>query len=105
MVQFAPTGRIVAQLFAKTNEAALVPVTAMLVIDSGAVPVLVIVTDCDPLDDPTFTGPKERLVADSVTGGGTPVPLSVMLCGELPALSVMVTAAVNAPEVVGAKCP
>lgn len=34
-----------------------------------------------------------------------PVPLRRMLCGDPLALSVIVTAAVNAPVIVGAKCP
>jgi len=107
MVQFAPTARVVPQLFAKTNEDAFAPVTAILVMVSVAVPVLVIVTDCDPLDEPTFTVPNERLVAESVTGaiGAAPVPLNAMVCGEPATLSVMVTAAVTAPAAVGAKCP
>jgi len=51
--QLAPTARLVPQLLAKTNEDALVPVTAMLVIVNAAAPVLVIVTDCDVLEVPT----------------------------------------------------
>jgi hypothetical protein len=44
IVQFAPTARLVPQLFANTNEDAPVPVTVMLVIANVAVPVLVITT-------------------------------------------------------------
>ena len=66
----------------------------------------VIVTDCDALAVPTVVAGYERLLAESVTGpDATPVPLSAMLCGDVLALSVMVTAAVNAPDVLGAKCP
>ena len=54
MVQLAPTARLVPQVFAKTNEDAFVPVTVMLVIFNAAGPVLVMVTDCDPLEVPTF---------------------------------------------------
>ena len=72
---------------------------------SGAVPVLVTVAVWDTLDWPTVTEPKARLAAEIVTGGATPVPLSAMLCGEVLALSVMVTAAANAPAAKGAKCP
>ena len=53
IMQLAPTARLVPQLLANTNEEASVPVNAMLAIDTAAVPVFVIVTDCDPLDDPT----------------------------------------------------
>lgn len=77
----------------------------MLVIDKAAVPVLVIVTDCELLDSLIVVEPNKRLVADSVTGGGTPVPFSVIVCGDPAALSMMVTAAVNGPFVVGAKWP
>ena len=105
MLQLAPTARLVPQLLAKTNEDALAPVTAMLVMVSAAVPLLVTVTDWEALIAPTFTDPKARLVADKLTGGSAPVPLRVILCGEPGALSVMVMDAFNAPPVVGAKWP
>jgi hypothetical protein len=105
MLQFAPAARLVPQLLAKSYEAALTPVTAMLVMVSAAVPLLVTVIDWDELDAPTFTEPKARLVADKLTGGSTPVPLSAMDCGEVLALSVIVMAAVSAPPAVGAKWP
>jgi hypothetical protein len=90
---------------AKTNEDASVPVTAMLVMVKAAVAVLVMVTDCELLAEPTAVAGKVRLVADNVTGGTTPVPLNATVCGELAALSVMVMDAVSAPPAVGAKCP
>jgi len=105
MVQFAPTARLVPQVLAKTNEEALAPVTAILPIVNAAVPEFVMVTDCEPLEEPTLTEPKERLVAESVTGAAIPVPLSLIDCGEVVALSVMVIAAVKAPAAAGAKCP
>ena len=105
MVQLAATARLVPQLFAKTNEDAFAPVTAMLDMDKTAVPVLVMVTDCELLAVPTVVAGYTSLVADRVTGSATPVPLNLMVCGDPVALSVMVTAAVNAPPVVGAKCP
>jgi hypothetical protein len=49
MVQFAPIARLEPQLFANTNEEAFVPVTAMLVIASTELPVLVRVTLCERL--------------------------------------------------------
>lgn len=78
MMQFDPTGKVVPQLFANTNEDASAPVTVMLVIDKAEVPVLVIVTDCDALEEPTVVAGNERLVAESVTGpaGAKPVPLN-----------------------------
>jgi hypothetical protein len=105
MVQLAPAARLVPHEFANPNEDAFVPVTAMLVIESAAVPELVMVTVCELLVEPTFTEPNARLVADRVTDGSPPVPLKAMVCGELMASSVMVMAAVSAPVVVGAKCP
>ena len=48
MVQFAPAASVAPQVFEKTNEEASVPVTAMLVMPKGAVPMLVSVTDCGP---------------------------------------------------------
>jgi hypothetical protein len=53
IVQLAPAARLVPQLFANPKAEAFVPVTAMLVIDSGPPPVLVIVTVCDALVVPT----------------------------------------------------
>jgi len=44
-------------------------------------------------------------VAESVTGGSTPVPVRAMVWGELAALSVRVMDAVSAPPVAGAKWP
>jgi len=107
MVQFAPVVRLVPHVLPNTNEDALLPLTAILVIDNAALSVLVNVTDCVALDAPTPSLPKERLPAERVTGalGGVPVPLNAIVCGELVALSVMVTDAVRAPPAVGAKCP
>ena len=92
-------------MLAKTNCEALAPVTAMLVIDSAAVPVLVMVTACNPLQVPTVVAPNAMLVGAKVTGvdDARPVPVNGMLCGELEALSVMVMAADSAPVEVGWK--
>jgi hypothetical protein len=106
MVQFAPAASVVPQLFAKTNEDAFAPVRAMLVMDSVASPELVRVSVADPLVLPTFTLPNESFEADRDTNGtATPVPLSAIDCGDPAALSVMVMAAVSAPEAKGPKCP
>lgn len=103
-MQLAPTARVVPQLFAKTNWEALAPVTKMLLMDSAALPTLVKVTILDPLAVPTACMPNDRLAAVRLTTGAlTPVPLSAIDCGDPLALSVMVIAAVNVPEVVGAK--
>ena len=102
MVQVPATGTVAAQLFANTNEEASVPVTAMLEMDKGMVPVLVRVTDCEALVAPTWVIPKARLVAVSDMEV-PPVPLRVMVCGEPLALSVMVIDAVNGPAADGVK--
>jgi hypothetical protein len=106
MVQLAPDATEVPQLFPNTKEEAFVPVTAMLVIVRVTPPVLVNVTDCEELDVPTGSLPKDKLVAESETAAGlTPVPVRVIDCGDPAALSVMVMAAVSAPKTVGLKWP
>ena len=79
MVQLAPTARLVPQELAKTNCDAFVPVTATLVIDKAAAPLLVNVTVWDSLVSPTVIDPKATLVDDSVTGAGMPVPVRAMV--------------------------
>ena len=92
MVQFAPAARLVPQLFANANEEAFVPVTAMLEMVKTPVPVLVKVTVCEALLEPSFTEPNGRLVADSFTTGRlvpVPVPVREIDCGEPLALSAI----------------
>ena len=105
IVQLAPAARLVPQLLAKTKELASVPVTAMLVIVNVPLPVLVMVTDCEPLDMPTVVDAYDRLPGERVIVGVTPEPLSAMLCGEVVSLSVMVMVALIGAGAVGAKCP
>jgi len=105
MVQVAPAAMLVPQVFANRNDDAFVPVTAMLVNVSVAVPLLVSVTVCDPLVEPTATVPNERLVAESVTPAPWPVPVSAIICGDPTALSVIATAPASAPPVTGSKFP
>src|SRR5215467_12073584 len=55
-------------------------------------PVLVRVTGCGVLEDPTPTGPNERLRGESETiGGAVPVPVRFTVCGLLLSPSVRVT--------------
>ena len=61
MLQLAPAARLAGQLLANTNEDASVPVTAMLVIESAVVSLLVNATYCDALAAPTFTDPNAKL--------------------------------------------
>ena len=92
------------QVFRNTKEETSAPVTTMLVIVNRVPPVLVKVTVCVALPNPTRTVPNDRLLADRDTApGGSPVPLSAIDCGGPVASSVIVTAAVNGPGVAGAK--
>src|SRR5437773_1588047 len=50
-----------------------------------------------------FRSPKPRLVGANPTPGAVPFPLSVMICGLPPALSVSDSVPVRAPEAVGVK--
>src|SRR5579863_4918975 len=92
------------QVFVCAKSPLFAPVTAMLVIPSAALPVLVSVTDSDPLVEFNVWLPNVRLEPDRLTVGAAtvvPVPLSVKVCGLPAALSVMVTAADRAPVAVG----
>ena len=80
MVQLAPPARLEPQVFPNMNEEALAPVILMPKIDSGALPMLVKVTDCDALPVPTTWIPYDRLFVEKVSGTGRPIPLSGMLC-------------------------
>jgi len=79
----------------------------MLPMVSAPLPVFVKVTVCEALVVPTAWVPYDKLVAESATAGTptSPVPLSVIVCGDPAASSVMVMAAVSGPVVVGSKCP
>lgn len=55
---------------------------------------------------PSTRLPYTRLVAESETVvGASPVPVSLMVCCEVAALSIMVMTAVRGPADAGAKCP
>jgi len=78
----------------------------MLVMLSAAVPVLVSVTDCDPLLVFNAWLANVMLDDDKITAGAgafEPVPLRLKECGLPAALSVIVTAAVRVPAAVGLK--
>ena len=57
MVPLAPAARLDPQLFANANEEAFAPLTLMLVMANGTLPMLVKVTDCEALSVPTFWMP------------------------------------------------
>ena len=65
ILQEAPTARVLeplGQVFVWMKSPGLAPVNAMLLILSGAVPILLNVTVCMALVVPTFTKPKFRLL-------------------------------------------
>lgn len=108
IVQLAPDASVAGlsgQLADSAKSAAFVPPTAILLIVSGAVPLLVRVIVCAALVVPTFWLPKLALAGLSVTPGAdvTPVPERGTLCGLPPALSLMLTVAVRAPFADGVK--
>ena len=107
MVQLFPADTVDPQEFPNINEVAFAPVTPMPVMKSADSPVLVRVTVCVALPDPTRTVPKDRLLAesDTVVGIVTPVPLSAIVCGDPVMLSKILMAAVNGPVAIGAKWP
>jgi len=75
----------------------------MLVILSGAVPVLVRVTVWGALLLPTRWLPKFKLGGARLTAGSIPVPESVTVCGLPGASSVIVRTPLRAPVAVAVK--
>src|SRR5439155_13158254 len=82
---------------------ALVPVSVMLLMVRGALPVFDSVTVLGALVVFTFCLPKLRLVGDRLAVGPTPVPDTPAVCGLLLALSVTVNVALRDPVAVGVK--
>jgi len=64
-------------------------------------PVLVRVTTCVALGEPTVVFPNVRLVGDRETLSDVPVPVSDDVCGEPGALSMNCKVAVRDPAVMG----
>jgi len=96
------------QVLLSEKSLAFVPVTVMLVMLKGALPVLLRVTVCAPLVVPTGWLPKPRLVGERLTTGAVaavdvPVPERLTVCGLPLALSVMLTEAVRLPLAGGVK--
>src|SRR5207253_1342324 len=104
MVQFAPAGKVaglVGQALAPVLVAAKSPEAANELIVKAAAPVFVSVTVIGALVVASSWLPKSRLVGANPTPGAVPFPLSVMICGLPPALSVSDSVPVRAPEAVG----
>jgi|SRR5713226_866285 len=90
--QLAPVATLVPQVLVWEKSLALVPVTVIDFTVMACTLVLVSVTVCGVLEEPTFTFPKLRLDDESCTN--VPVPVRVAVCGLPGALSVTVMAAV-----------
>src|SRR5258708_39347506 len=100
MVQFALMASEAGQLLVSAKFEGL-KVTLMELIVSEAVPVLVSVTICAALIEPTFVLGKFTLFDESVTRpASTPVPLSGTLCGLPGPLSVKINEPLRVPAAV-----
>ena len=110
IAQFAPAASVVGsvpQVVVRTKLFAFVPLMAIELIESAALPVLESVTVCAALVVPVAWLAKVRLVAESVAAGPLvavlPVPVSVIVCVVGVALSVTVIVALRVPVAVGLK--
>lgn len=99
MLQLAPATNEVPQVWVCAKFPAFVPVIPMPMMLKVVVPTFVKVTVCDGLVVSITTEPKLKLRGESFAI--VPTPLSVTFCGLPTALSVMFTAAVRFPELVG----
>ena len=95
MLQWAPGLTVLGQLLVWEKSPLLVPVTAMLVMVSGPVPVLLSFAVFCALVVPTFCVPNESDVGE-VSAGAAPVPVRLTVCGLPPALSAIVRVALRA---------
>src|SRR2546428_801959 len=95
----APLMQVVPEASAKSP--ALAPPSTAVAMLGGAVPLLVRVTVCPALVVPTRWLPSARHVAERVTAGAVPVPVSDTVCGLPAASSVMFTVAARAPGAAG----
>jgi len=98
-VQLAPAAKEAPQVCVCKKFPALVPVIAIELIVSAAVPTLVRVTVLAALVVPTVTVPKLKLVGDSLAV--VPTPLSGTTCGLPGALSVTLKEALRVPVAAG----
>jgi hypothetical protein len=104
MVQFAPAATELPQLLVCAKSPLFVPVTAMLVRFSEALPVFERVTVCAALVVPTVWLVKVSEAAERLTTGAeaaAPVPLRLTDCGLPEVLSAMLNVPVRVPDAVG----
>jgi hypothetical protein len=99
IVQLLPAATLVPQVLVWLKSAAFVPVNAILVMDTAAVPMLESVIVRAELAVLIFWLPNASVEGLSVTG--TPVPVRAAVWGEPAALSVTVTDAERAPAACG----
>jgi hypothetical protein len=97
IVQFPAGAKFAGQLLVcEKSPAALTPEIAMVV-----VPLLVKVTGCGALLDPTTCAANVKEVADKLFAGAPAVPLNEIVCGLLGAESVKTIVPVRLPVAVG----
>ena len=103
--QLALTAKLAPQLVVSAKSPEFVPPIMMVLMVSGAVPLLVSVTVWAAADRPSAVAGKVRLAGDTpAVGTPTPVPARDAVCVEpetFPALSVTVRVAVRLPAALG----
>ncbi len=105
IVQLPLAATLLPQVSVCVKSALFAPVTAMEVTERGALPPFVRVIAWVVLELPTTWLLNVSEVGDSVANvvPAAPVPVRLTLCGELAALSVMVTEALRMPDAAGVK--
>ena len=102
IVHFAPAARELPQVLVWAKSPGLAPLRPIALMLSDVVKLLVTVTFFAALVVPTFTVPNDQDEGSTVTGS-LPMPVRLMVCGLLMALSVIVTVPDSFPGLVGAK--
>lgn len=103
-LQDVPTAKMAGQLLVIEKSPGFAPDSAIEVIETGWVPVLVIATVWGLLPIPTVWPLKANEIGETpMLGAGWPVPVSDTVRGELVALLVMDKTAVRAPKAPGVK--
>src|SRR5258705_82302 len=104
-VQLAPAARAAGQFLARGKSALLIPATPMLLIDSGTVLALVIITVLGLLHLFTTSLPILIEVRDKETTGAPfeYIPVFLKVWYSVPSLSVITTWPVRAPVASGLK--
>jgi uncharacterized protein YaaW (UPF0174 family) len=102
-VHEALAASVAPQVLVWENDEAFAPLKETLEMVVGPVPVFRSVAVCAAEEEPVLVVVKTRVAGERLTAGTVPVPLSVMVCGELAALSATLSVAVSAPEAAGLK--